>query len=215
MAGYELPVTRVPGLGSMDQIGAALGTGAATDYLGNIITIHCHCDLSLLSQVEPLVQGQLPAPAWPLQCPCPPASSSPQGRAADPCPRLWFRYGERKLRPWYRSDNKQLYCLVTIPTAAWMRRSVTDGPHHSNTVSIKPLIVSSVSGDLTNCLTSQPRHPEAPLSLASPGRAELWLGPGILASVLKWFQSHDIWTHISKKWAVDMTWMCLIHHSPV
>ena len=39
MAGYELPVTRVPGLGSMDQIGAALGTGPATDYLGNIITI--------------------------------------------------------------------------------------------------------------------------------------------------------------------------------
>ena len=38
MAGYELPVTRVPGLGSMDQIGAALGTGPATDYLGNIIS---------------------------------------------------------------------------------------------------------------------------------------------------------------------------------
>ena len=40
MAGYELPVTRVPGLGSMDQIGAALGSGPATDYLGNIITRH-------------------------------------------------------------------------------------------------------------------------------------------------------------------------------
>ena len=40
MAGYELPVTRVPGLGSMDQIGAALGAGPATDYLGNIITSH-------------------------------------------------------------------------------------------------------------------------------------------------------------------------------
>ena len=40
MAGYELPVTRVPGLGSMDQIGAALGAGPATDYLGSIITCH-------------------------------------------------------------------------------------------------------------------------------------------------------------------------------
>ena len=40
MAGYELPVTRVPGLGSMDQIGAALGSGPATDYLGNTKTLH-------------------------------------------------------------------------------------------------------------------------------------------------------------------------------
>ena len=40
MAGYELPVTRVPGLGSMDQIGAALGSGPATDYLGNTKTYH-------------------------------------------------------------------------------------------------------------------------------------------------------------------------------
>ena len=55
MAGYELPVTRVPGLGSMDQIGAALGTGPATDYLGNIITIviTSHSDLSRLPQVAP------------------------------------------------------------------------------------------------------------------------------------------------------------------
>ena len=55
MAGYELPVTRVPGLGSMDQIGAALGTGPATDYLGNIISslITSHSDLSHLSQVVP------------------------------------------------------------------------------------------------------------------------------------------------------------------
>ena len=40
MAGYELPVTRVPGLGSMDQIGAALGSGPSTDYLGNVTTPH-------------------------------------------------------------------------------------------------------------------------------------------------------------------------------
>ena len=33
MAGYELPVTRV-GLGGMDQLGVALGSTAATDYLG-------------------------------------------------------------------------------------------------------------------------------------------------------------------------------------
>ena len=39
MAGYELPVTRVPGLGSMDQIGAALGSGPSTDYLGNVTTL--------------------------------------------------------------------------------------------------------------------------------------------------------------------------------
>ena len=42
MAGYELPVTRVPGLGSMDQIGAALGSGPSTDYLGNLMSHVSH-----------------------------------------------------------------------------------------------------------------------------------------------------------------------------
>ena len=176
MAGYELPVTRVPGLGSMDQIGAALGTGPATDYLGNIITSKLVTNHSDLSPLSGRALGPGPAPGSSLASPVS-LSSSLQlatGKSSRPVSPPMIQVWREKTPPMIQVRQQ-----TTLLPGDYYHRclnealSLTDGPHQSNTVSIKPLIVSSVSGDLTNCLTSQPRHPEAPLSLASPGRAQL------------------------------------------